>query len=401
MKKILRKLKSFVILVKGRRWGEVWDRFPFAQKILNLTNYFPHPQNYRYILLGGHGLGMTALFYYLRQIGAKPDEIWWYELIRPFIFYRKFDGMVLDKVPLNTDAPKILQKLRKKVPAYQLIRDPISIIKSNVNATMFHSISAINSQEDANKNLIDTINQISHLMFYFTSIRKLVNHIVTDMTYLKMSDIDEKGMSTTLQKFAQKFAYNPYEQWGGGLQNESVIKGSLFPRCFPHIFKIQNQSFILSTRSRLNANNVKEVDMNTKVYIVRDKLKGSYKIIQDNILAPGYEQYPLVLAALGSSQTHLQDEKMLKEIEDKIDSYINHTTSAIQKHERFIFNEDKIIDVLCQNKDFSLKLAHKIHNELDCIRQENPKLLEEFIHTDKFLKVFDINMYSNSTLKDI
>lgn len=400
MKKIFRKLKSFVILVKGRRWGVIWDRFPFVQKLLSLTNYFPHPQNYRYILLGGHGLGMTALFYYLKQIGAKPDEIWWYELIRPFIFYRKFDGMVLDKSPLNIDAPKILQKLKKKVPAYQLIRDPISIIKSNVNVTIFHLISSVNSQEDADKRLIEVIEQISHLMFHFASIRRLVHHIVTDITYLKMSDIDEKGMPITLQKIAQRFEYNSYEQWGGGQQNESVIKGSLFPRCFPHIFKIQNQTFILSTHSRLNASSVKEVDMSSNNHIVRDKLNGSYNIVEDNILVQGHEQYPLILATLGSSQNHCE-EQILTKAKNAVDSYINYAILAIQKHQQFIFDEDKVIDTLRRNKDFSLKLAHKIHSELHYIRQEAPEFLKDFIHTEKFLKIFGIDIHSNSTTKDI
>lgn len=234
---IIRKIKSAFKLLKGGRIHAFFDRLPFAKQVISSTNLLPHPQNYEYILLGGHGLGMTAMFHYLKKIGARPEEILSYEIVRPFIFYRNFSGMVLDKAPLNNQSQKILKTCTKKVPVYQIVRDPISIIKSNINVTMFHSISKINNKKDAQDKLIEIIKGISHLMFYFSSQRKLIDHLKLDITYLTMKDIGESGMPTTLNNFIKRFKL-PYNHTKEICSSESVIKGSIFPRCFPHIFRI-------------------------------------------------------------------------------------------------------------------------------------------------------------------
>ena len=234
---IIRKIKSAFKLLKGGRIHAFFDRLPFAKQVISSTNLLPHPQNYEYILLGGHGLGMAAMIYYLKKIGAKPEEILSYEIVRPFIFYRNFSGMVLDKAPLNNQSQKILKICTKKVPVYQMVRDPISVIKSNINVTMFHCISKINNKKEAQDKLIEVIKNISHLMFYFGAQRKLIDHLKLDITYLTMQDVLESGMPTTLNNFVKRFNLNcdNVEKICSG---ESVVKGSIFPRCFPHIFRI-------------------------------------------------------------------------------------------------------------------------------------------------------------------
>lgn len=115
--KYLKKIKTAIKLIKGKRWGAFWDKMPFAKQIISFTNFLPHKNNYKYILIGGHGLGMTAVLHYFEKIGAKPLEIWSYEIVRPFVFYRKFDGMVLDKAPFNSQSARILKNCNKKSTA--------------------------------------------------------------------------------------------------------------------------------------------------------------------------------------------------------------------------------------------------------------------------------------------
>ncbi|PAF48843.1 hypothetical protein BKH41_04235 [Helicobacter sp. 12S02232-10] len=394
MNTICRKANSFLRIIKGRKWGFLWTKIPFLKKSLSLTNFFPHPQNYRYILIGGHGLGMTALIYYLEKIGAKPMEIWSHEVIRPFIFYRNFDGLVLDKTPLNKNAKNILGTLRKKVPLYQIIRDPISVIKSNVNVTMFQCISQINSQEDATNKLFQVINNNPHIMFYFASTRKLIDHIITDVSYIRMCDIDDKNMPVTLKNIANRFNYKT--NGGGGADNESVVKGSLFPRCFPHVFNIDGYDFILCTHSRLQTNSRKEMDTDTNLSEYQ-KIPKSYTIIKNNIIVKDFPQYPLVLIA---SSSKVPPENSIKKTDDCIKQYIDYALKQIAKHQTFIFTESKIIDSLSSNRDFSLKLAYKIYDELSFIRREKPEFLAEFIYTQKFLQQYNIDIFSNSTTKD-
>ncbi|PAF45184.1 DUF2972 domain-containing protein [Helicobacter sp. 11S02596-1] len=399
---IFRKFNSFLKLIKGRRWGVIWTKIPLLKKSLSITNYFPHPQNYRYILIGGHGLGMTALIYYLDKIKAKPTEIWTHEVIRPFVFYRDFDGLVLDKAPLNPDAKNVLKTLKKKVPLYQMVRDPISIIKSNVNVTMFHSISQINSKTDATHLLRSLIENISHLMFCFASTRSLINHIATDVSYIRMDDINEKNLPSTLQDFAKRFGYEA--NGGGAVQNndnnESVIKGSLFPRCFPHTFSInagdEKYDFILCTHSRLQAHSRKEIDMNTRIQAYQ-KIPKSYAILKDNIVPENYPQYPLLLV---SPISKVPPKDLIDKADDHIKEYLIYVFEQISKHQKYAFTEDDIIDYLCSNKDFALKLANKIHQELSFIRKEKPELLDEFIHTQRFLQQCGIDVFSNPIKKD-
>lgn len=215
MKSIFRKAKTMIKLIKGKRWGYFLDRIPLYKNIISITNLLPHPDKYKYIVIGGHGVGMTALKYYLDKLGAKPMEILSYEIVRAFIFYRNFDGLILDKIPINKNIHKIMQKCNKKVPLYQLIRCPIETIKSNVNIQIFHTLSKVNTQQDANNVLFKVIYDIPHLMFYFRSTRELVNHIQNHVNYITMQDINDNNIYTTLKNFANNFKYD-YNNIGGG-----------------------------------------------------------------------------------------------------------------------------------------------------------------------------------------
>lgn len=424
----MRKVKNMLKMIRGRRWGLLWDRMPFAKVIFTLTNFIPHPQSYKYIILGGHGVGLTAFLHYLESIHAKPCQVLTYEAVRPFIFWRKFngfskqssDGLVFDKAPLNAYAPSIFKSLKYKVPLYQIIRDPISIIKSNINVSMFHAISKINSQEDASNYLFLTIDHIEHLMFHFTSERALVSHIASEVHYLRMRDIDDSGMLHTMQSFASKFGYNLDSQSsdvvGGGGKftlkssnnklpssyistqlhisdntpnyldsiQESAIKGSLFPRCFPYVFEYNNEIFVLSTPSRLNGQSIQEVDMITLAK--RPHIKEYYPI--KHYVVQNYEQYPLILASVKSINiSSIQQD----ELNQKIQKYIHYVFEMLKKHKDYEFTEERIIATLLNNQSYAKDLAYKIHRELDILRCDFPNILDEFIHTKKFLSYFNLD----------
>ena len=101
-----------------------------------------------------------------------------------------------------------MKKCNKKVPIYQIVRCPIEVIKSNINVQMFHALSKVNSKEDSNDMLFKLVNNIPHLMFYFKSMRNLVNHMVLNINYITMKDINDENIYSTLQKFANEIGYN-------------------------------------------------------------------------------------------------------------------------------------------------------------------------------------------------
>lgn len=421
---IFRKFKSAARLLKGGNLGAFWDRMPLAKPLFSATNYLPHADGYKYILLGGHGLGMTALLYYLEKMGAKPLEIFSYEIVRPFVFFRAFDGLVMDKAPLNAQAAAILKTCRKKVPCYQLVRDPISSLKSNVNVQMFHGISQIRHAADAKKAALRITRDIGHLAFHFGSMRSLTRHIAEDITYIPMREIDEKNMPQTLRRFALRLGYATLDiasegaaggtessggatagisggisTGGGGGANlhgesspqtprgrESVIKGSIFPRCFPIIFSVGGRDFVLSTPSRLEGKSRREIDINSGTARI---FRGQVFVLEEDIAIAGYEGYPLVLAALDSRDLGCD---LVREARAKALNLVAETIEIIKRHEGLVFSEEELIVAFLEDAAFAKNLAHKIFYELRFLRKEAPKIVAEFAHTRAFLAHFNLEI---------
>ena len=383
----LRRLKTAIKLIKGKRWGYFKDKLPMYKKIISITNLFPHPNKYKYILLGGHGLGMTALKYYLDKLGASPKEILSYEIVRAFVFYENFDGLSLDKSPLNSDINSIMKKCNKKVPIYQIVRCPIEVIKSNINVQMFHALSKVNSKEDSNDMLFKLVNNIPHLMFYFKSMRNLVNHMAMNINYITMKDINDENIYSTLQKFANEIGYNYENIANRGGQQESAIKGSLFPRCFPQIFNIEGSNFIISTYSRLNTNSIKEIDMGGDVTQIRKPYIGPYYAIDENIIVKGYEAYPLILASIDNKNNALN----INKAKEYVNEYIDYVINSIAKHNNFIFDENEVIDTLLKDRELALNIARKMNDELFYIKKEIPEIFDSFKYTKQFLEKCNID----------
>ncbi|MCE3038677.1 hypothetical protein [Helicobacter anatolicus] len=286
---MIRKIRSFFKLAFGGHWGSIFSKIPPAKFLITSTNLFAKKLSYRYILLGGHGMGMQSFRYYLEQIGATPREIYWYEMLAPFVLYKKDEGLLIDKDPKNEFAKKILSKQKISIPVYQIIRDPISIIKSCLNATIFHRISVLQDKKDVENVLIEILKNTPHLMFYFTSLQNSIKHLATDITYLTQDSINQKNLQNTLNDFANRLNYSPMKI------EESVLKGTAFPRAFPYIFEVEGKSFILSLNGREDKHS--ELDMGTfiskKFPIIKEKI-----FFIKEVIFEGYEDYPLYLASL-------------------------------------------------------------------------------------------------------
>ncbi|MCE3037117.1 hypothetical protein LW135_04660 [Helicobacter sp. faydin-H20] len=291
-------LKKYLRKKFGRNWHKVLSDYAFTRRALSYTNLFPCKKSYRYILLGGHGMGMQAVMAYLDKMGAKPREIFAYEMLFPFVFFEDFDGIVIEKASDEKFYHRTLKTLKKKVPVYQIIRDPISIIKSCFNVDLLLQISNINMQEDREKLLIEAIKKFSHLMFYFTSLQNSIKHLATDITYLTQDSINQKNLQNTLNTFANRFNYSPIKI------EESVLKGTAFPRAFPYIFEVEGKSFglFLSGREKRHC----EFDMYiSKKHLLKHRDWHITKI--KDIKIQGYEDYPLYLASLTEKPSNNQD----------------------------------------------------------------------------------------------
>ncbi|WP_158657710.1 hypothetical protein [Helicobacter sp. 'house sparrow 1'] len=352
--------------------------------LLTFVNCLLLRESYKYLLLGGHGMGLASTIFYLEKIGAKPKQIFWYEIIPPFYFYKSFDGLVFDKDVQNKVANRVISRLTLRVPCYQIIRDPISVIKSCVNASCFHRISVINTKDDMASLLIEILSKTPHLMFHFASMRNSVKHLILDVTYLTQDSIGQDNLQNTLNDFADRLGYKHIEL----SKSISVLKGTTFPRAFPHFFQFQNKSFVLTMEGRDNGS--KEMDKDTFVEKKFKVLNKRYPCVK-TIIVPGYEEFPLQILRLDYQEV---GEGVLFEVEKKAREYIDYVLTSLQKHKTLILNEEEIIGLLTSPdcKDFGLKVAQKIHQECFYIRKERPDLLDTFSYSKRFLSSFGIDL---------
>ncbi|RAX51925.1 hypothetical protein CCY99_08210 [Helicobacter sp. 16-1353] len=383
---IARKIKTLSKLVIYKNWNVLLHKIPILRFALNATNYIPHPNKYKMILLGGHGLGVNSFVYYLNKINIKTSSI----TNKPFIFWGDLQCILVDSI--NTKyTNKILSKLTYKVMVYQLVRCPISTIKSVINVLILNYISILNNKDDVYNLLLKTLENNHFMIFHFTSINKLISHITLQKQYITMNDINDDNFPTTLEKISKEINAN----WGGQNElndKESVVKGSTFFRCFPHIFTIDNVRFALTIESKIYASRPQEIDLSViqfrKPYLIKD----SFHILRNNIIYKHYTNYPLVLLKLGNKK--IQIERFNNAINAEIEKYFTYLDNILYKHQILSLDKDEIIEFL-YNNPFGITLAKQIHRELQILRDDNIALLDDFNDTREFLNKFNIDIYSN------
>ena len=363
----------------GGHWPTIISHFSLLREAITSLSIFSRKRRLKYILLGSHGLGLTSMKYYLERLGAKPAEVFCYEFIRPFYFSQDFEGMVLDKFPKSKMSAYVLASIRKKVPCYQIVRDPVSVMKSCLNATALHRLSIIQTQTDMEKLLEELLMNIPHLMFYFASIRDLVKNQISEFSYLSQEDITKK-LPQTLNQICDRLKYLKQDIGGG----ESVLKGTPFYRCFPHFFEISQQTFVLYPKGR--EGKIKEIDMGTYLEN-KPKIFFQKEIFEISTLkVDGYEDSLLYLAALDKAGLNLPKEQIIFEAE----KYLQRISLLLKKHQSLLWDEEKIIRYLTQNNPtLGQKIASKIRDELRYIYQESPGLYESFRYTHKLFHFFD------------
>ncbi|MCE3038674.1 hypothetical protein [Helicobacter anatolicus] len=66
---------------------------------------------------------------------------------------------------------------------------------------------------------------------------------------------------------------------------------------------------------------------------------------------------------------------------------------VLKRHKGYMMDENEILEILTkpQNYEFSKKLALKIFQELECLKDQK-EILESFIFTQKFLEKFQLTM---------
>ena len=224
--KLVKKLKTAVAMLFGGHFGTLLSHFKISREVMGFFNLYPCKKTCRYIILGGHGMGLQSMCYYLDVIGADAREAFCYEFIEPFYFARRYDGLILDKIPKAKSAKNILASMPVKVPCYQIVRDPIGVIKSCLNASMFHRLESMHTKSDMQDLLLRLLRDIPHLMFYFASMRDLVKNQISEITYWDQDKITT-GLETTLKDFSLRFGYKGLDSSGGG--------GDLFLRAVPFI----------------------------------------------------------------------------------------------------------------------------------------------------------------------
>lgn len=374
--RIFKRMESAAKMLAGGHFSTFISQFEAARESMVVFNLYPRKKTCRYIVLGGHGMGLNAVEYYLRVMEANAASVFGAEFIRPFYFTKGYDGIVLDKLPKAKSARRILSSIDSRVPCYQIVRDPISMIKSCLNASIFHRLNTMHTHQDIEELLMRLLKDISHLIFHFASMKDLVKNQISDFTYWDQKAITS-DLESTLNSFSDRFGYKRLNTVGGG---DCVIKGSAFYRCFPYIFERLGGCFALYPDSR--ENKPSELDMANHLEKTKKTLPKTTFHLRDFIVS-GYEDSPLHLVAwdLNSKQIY---EKNTQEIDALAKQEIDAILKILEKYDSMALSENQVLDLMIKNPN-AKNLASRIHSELRYIRQERPDILQTFKYTADFL----------------
>ena len=127
--------------------GNFYNNHQFTYNIFvssHWTKFLDMPKDYSYIIAGSHGVGFVAFIKYMQNLGANPmtlDNMFarsdYVLLARKHAQNHKdkLYGLSIEKAYIDNIRKNILSKLDSKVPVFCLVRDPISIFRTQTIPT--------------------------------------------------------------------------------------------------------------------------------------------------------------------------------------------------------------------------------------------------------------------------
>lgn len=274
----------------------------------------------------------------------------------------------------KTKSSYIQAKLKKKVPAICLLRDPISAIVSGIN---YYILKDMFQNKFSNK--INYLEQSLHnedflngTICFEKNISQLSKN-TTKILYIQTQDIIGEATIKTMDKVANFLNILPPTD-----EEKLLLRiNDSFSRCFPQTMEVYGQEVVVSTFEGIFD------PKNTQTTLYNKKDTRFY--IRKNYISEKFPQRPLHIS---TKKPIVFDTKMLSEIYKKIEEYLQEV-EIIQN----LYTENKLIEKdifkYLKNHPKTLSYLKKILIEqTKIIKQNAPKIFESWLYYQKFLTDF-------------
>lgn len=386
-------------------------------KTLNASDaYFlniPLPNYFNFICFGSHGVGFTALKYFLKLCDCI--EIDSYQIDNSYHTYVALYNQLIhfnNKQANNktcyislrnliADSDKIYHLIPKS-KALSLVSDPINMLKTYINNKtqnkIFKTINLTYNPKMIAQNIIKygfindlqespSTNLAPFWIFYrFMTFHDslLENHLKVDTHYVDVSQITGKKTFNTIKALAEKFKFNPPKEQD---KNEFCKKISTYNGFLPiNIMLHQNDLELIkqygfcNSPNSLNNNDLICIQLTTKFELQADMIDITNALslnLGDIVVAIDHNNYNLLannvlLATQASNYIRI----LAREIENQLD--IENKKRIDVKH---------ILEYLKSNKEIKDVFYKTIKSHIKNIENTQPKMIDSWKEYNKFLKL--------------
>lgn len=349
-------------------------------KKLSMISNTLKPQRFKYAMLASHGVGRNALWHFLRETQAYPMRKFDLACIERtcFISWRRVYGIVADRdISCTPYGLSFINKINKKIPIFCLVRDPISIIRGGANNTILNNLINNGGGRITIKQIIEEyINAYNNMPhhFLFTTLPKQFEHITKELFYIDMNELNKNKIENTMKNICTKI-------------NIPFVKSNIFYRKIADsiALNIEKDFFI-------KKNNIIPLDITIKILPYENTLHKKLIIIK-NIKLKNIDNRKISIC-IDNKKNERKINKLInnnKQILDYIMEYaIKHIKTMEQKINVYndnMISESDIINYLKDDAIIYNKLSSILEYEVSNIRKVNPKIVDSWIHYNKFLKI--------------
>lgn len=342
-----------------------------------LDSWMHIPQDYSFIVLGSHGVGLHSLLFYLSLCKSKEGKhiypmpfhilssnfdlygnlkvLRFYNKMYPIINKQKEWGITFDG--LHHQQTWINHNIKKQAPLIFLIRDPIHRIVSILNFELFYSIHTGNNMS---KN--EVFSKIIQKGFICTNYSFSLPKIKTNqICYVDCSDLMGEKTYSTMQKlaifldaqvsFSESFKHSinsPIQRYF----TDPIIYNNqeLYLSSFPHFFRITSYPHYFSPN-------------------YCDDLGYTHQQPYSSSLFPDQELYLF-------SKDQIE---ITKDLREKIEEYLSKFKNILEEYNKQKITPSDFIDLVIKHGNLR-KIQKALEEEVSVVPKEMVQKWEDYLH---------------------
>lgn len=254
------KIKAVLKIVKRFIDKYLYKFVIFIMDLLNLK----FPKNASFLILTSHGLGRNAFLSFLQHCGVRLNYDYAFEryyrrcymILVKLLFKSKSEVCAISFAEIDFEKQnKLINKINQKLPTIMMVRDPISILKTNINLRgvsknskndIETNIKYVNNKWEIESNALDSIdNRIIYLKYnhktkeiteskypncenlyqlfdmsskskipqikafiLFNSLYETLRDKISSITFMDMVDLNENNAFKTILNLSKKYNFS-------------------------------------------------------------------------------------------------------------------------------------------------------------------------------------------------